>query len=204
MKAARKPAPTPRAEPQAAPAAGTPKPGADQPAARLRRQTEPDPGYIAVGRVLAPFGLKGELKVEAITDNPERFRPKAKLFAGLQPVSVAGSREAQGYVYITLKGYPDRTSVEKFHNALLQIPETALAPLPEGEYYRFQLLGLTVVDRDGTVLGTLDEVIETGANDVYRVHGESGTDLLLPALRDVIVSVDLPAKRMVVDPPDWR
>ncbi len=204
MKAARKPAPTPRAKPQAAPDTNAPKPAGEPLTPRTRRQTEPDPGYVVVGRVLAPFGLKGELKVEAVTDNPERFRPKAKLFAGLQPVSVASSREAQGYVYITLKGYPDRTSVERFHNALLQIPETALAPLPEGEYYRFQLLGLTVVDRNGIALGTLDEVIETGANDVYRVHSESGTDLLLPALRDVIVSVDLAAKRMVVDPPDWR
>jgi len=203
VKAGRKPAPTPRAKPQAAPDTTAPTPADEQRPARSRRQTEPDAGYVAVGRVLAPFGLKGELKVEAVTDNPDRFRPKAKLFAGLQPVSVATSREAQGYVYITLKGYPDRTSVEKFHNALLQIPETELAPLPEGEYYRFQLVGLTVVDRDGAVLGTLDEVIETGANDVYRVHSESG-EVLLPALRDVIVSVDLAAKRMVVDPPDWQ
>ena len=175
-----------------------------QPGGRSRRQTEPDPGYVAVGRVLSPFGLKGELKVEAVTDNPDRFRAKAKLFAGMQPVSVARSRNAQGYVYITLKGHPDRTSVERFHNALLQVPETDLAPLPEGEYYRFQLQGMSVVDRGGALLGTLAEVIETGANDVYRVHAESGADLLLPALRDVIVSVDLAAKRMVVDPPEWR
>jgi 16S rRNA processing protein RimM len=157
-----------------------------------------------VGRVLAPFGLKGELKVQALTDNPARFRPKAKLFAGQQPVSVATAREAQGYVYLTFKGFPDRTSIEKFRHALLQIPETDLPPLPEGEYYRFQLLGLTIVDRSGTVLGTLDEIIETGANDVYRVHSSEGADVLLPALADVIVSVDLDARRMVVDPPEWR
>jgi 16S rRNA processing protein RimM len=157
-----------------------------------------------VGRVLAPFGLKGELRVQALTDNPARFKPKAKLFAGLQPVSVATSREAQSYVYLTFKGFNDRSSVEKFRHALLQVPEQDLAPLPEGEYYRFQLLGLTVVDRDGTVLGTLDEIIETGANDVYRVHPAEGADVLLPALADVIVSVDLEARRMVVDPPEWR
>jgi 16S rRNA processing protein RimM len=154
--------------------------------------------------VLSPFGLKGELKVQALTDNPARFRPKAKLFAGQQPVSVATSREAQGYVYLTLKGFPDRTSVEKFRHAMLQVREDELPALPKGEYYRFQLLGLTVVDRNGTVLGTLDEIIETGANDVYRVHPAEGADVLLPALADVIVSVDLEARRMVVDPPEWR
>jgi 16S rRNA processing protein RimM len=157
-----------------------------------------------VGRVLGPFGLKGELRVQVLTDNPERFQPKAKLWAGQQPVSIATVREAQGYVYLTLKGSPDRTSVDKFRHALLQVPEEALLPLPEGEYYRFQLLGMTVVDRAGTVLGTLDEIIETGANDVYRVHGADGVDVLLPATADVIVSVDVAGKQMVVDPPEWR
>ena len=159
---------------------------------------------MAVGRVMAPFGLKGELKVQILTDNPARFKPKARLWAGQQPVTITASREAQGYVYLMLKGFNDRTSVDKLRHALLQVPEAELPPLPEGEYYRFQLIGLTVIDRAGVVLGTLDEIIETGANDVYRVHPEAGPDLLLPALSDVILSVDLAARRMVVDPPEWR
>ncbi len=159
---------------------------------------------MAVGRVMAPFGLKGELKVQILTDNPARFKPKARLWAGQQPVTITASREAQGYVYLMLKGFHDRTSVDKLRHALLQVPEAELPPLPEGEYYRFQLIGLTVIDRAGNVLGTLDEIIETGANDVYRVHPEAGPDLLLPALSDVILSVDLAARRMVVDPPEWR
>jgi 16S rRNA processing protein RimM len=159
---------------------------------------------VAVGRVLAPFGLKGELKVQALTDNPRRFAPGSKLFAGDQPVTVLKSREAQGHVFLMLKGYAGRGSVDRFRHAMLQVPEAALEPLPEGEYYRFQLIGLTVSGRDGASLGTLDEIIETGANDVYRVRTPDGNDVLIPALDDVIVSVDLAAKRMVVDPPDWR
>ncbi len=159
---------------------------------------------MAVGRVLGPFGLKGELKVQALTDNPRRFAAKSRLWAGEQPVTVAASRGAGGHLYVRLKGFADRTSVEKFRHALLQVPEDALPPLPEGQYYRFQLLGLVVVGRDGSVLGTLDEIIETGANDVYRVRTPSGADILLPALDDVIVGVDLVAKRMVVDPPAWQ
>jgi 16S rRNA processing protein RimM len=206
VKGRRSPAAPSRAGP-AAPSAGAAVPGKPthpQPPARSKPQAEPDDGFVAVGRVLAPFGLKGELKVQAMTDNPARFRPKARLWAGQQPISVAKSREAQGYVYLMLKGFNDRTSVEKFRHALLQVPEGDLPPLPEGEYYRFQLVGLAVVEREGSALGTLDEIIETGANDVYRVRAEDGADILLPALADVIVSVDLTARRMVVDPPAWR
>jgi 16S rRNA processing protein RimM len=157
-----------------------------------------------VGRVLGPFGLKGELKVLPLTDNAARFAAGARLWAGTQPVTVRASREAQNHLYLTLKGFADRHSVEKLRHALLQVPETELLPLPAGEYYRFQLVGLTAVSRDGTQLGTLDEVIETGANDVYRVRTTDGADLLLPALKDVVIEVDLEAGTMVVDPPEWR
>jgi 16S rRNA processing protein RimM len=153
---------------------------------------------------LAPFGLKGELKVQPLSDNARRFAPKARLWAGTQKVTVISSREAQGAVFLRLKGFADRTSVEHFRHALLQVPEEELPPLAEGEFYRYQLLGLAVVDRDGAPIGTLDEIIETGANDVYRVRLPDGSDLLLPALDDVIVRIDLDNRQMVVDPPPWR
>lgn len=159
---------------------------------------------MAVGRILGPFGLKGELRVQPLTDNPARFQPKARLWAGQQPVTIATSRQAQSYVYITLKGFTDRASVDKFRHALLQVPESELPPLPDGEYYRFQLRGLGVVSRDGAPLGILEEIIETGANDVYRVRDAAGADQLIPALAGVIISVDLEERRMVVDPPEWR
>jgi 16S rRNA processing protein RimM len=173
-------------------------------APRTHQQGEPTPGHVAVGRVLAPFGLKGELKVQPLTDNPERFAPSSRLLAGDQRVTVAAAREASGHLYVRFKGFADRGSVEKFRHALLQVPESALPTLAEGEYYRFQLIGLTVVDRAGATIGTLDEIIETGANDVYRVRTPDDLDVLLPALDGVIISVDLAAGRMVVDPPDWR
>jgi len=169
-----------------------------------RTKTEPDAGFVAVGRVLGPFGLKGELKVQSLTDNDARFAPKSKLQADAQPVTVEKSRSAAGHLYLTLKGFHDRSSVDGFRGALLQVPESDLPALEEGEHYRFQLIGLTVVTRDGAPLGALEEIIETGANDVYRVRGAEGSDVLLPALRDVIIEIDLEARRMVVDPPEWR
>lgn len=159
---------------------------------------------MAVGRVLGPFGLNGELKVQSLTDNPRRFSPRSKLWVGTQPVTVTRARQAQGYVYLMLKGFADRTSVEKFRHAIVQVPESDLPALPPGEFYRFQLVGLSVIDRAGNVLGIIEEVLETGANDVYRVRDPEGKEILIPALPDAVVSVDLEAKRIVVDPPEWR
>ncbi len=197
---------------RAAPEAGAPakrRPDATpgpvpQPEPVLGPQRAPDDGFIAVGRVLSPFGLKGELRVQILTDNPQRFAAKSRLWAGRQLVTIASARFAQGAVFVTLKGFRDRTSVEPFRHSLLQIPEEDLPTLAEGEFYRYQLIGLTVVDRQGGVLGMLDEIIETGANDVYRVRLPEGADLLLPALDDVVISIDLAAKLIVVDPPPWR
>jgi len=93
--------------------------------------------------------------VQSLTDNADRFAPKSKLWADQQPVTVAKSRSAGGHLYLTLKGYPDRSSVDRFRGALLQIPESMLPDLREGEYYRYQLLGLTVVDLEGAVIGEL-------------------------------------------------
>ena len=167
-------------------------------------QREPDEGYVAVGRALAPFGLSGELKVQPLTDNPERFRQGSRLWAGNERVIVAGARSAAGLLYISLEGCADRTSVERFRGAILQVPESDLPLLTEGAHYRFQMIGLTVRDPEGTKLGTLVEVIETGANDVYRVRTESGTELMLPATDDVVLRVDREQGMMTVDPPPWR
>ena len=165
----------------------------------------------AVG--VGPFDPAGSGRIDCFEEwteqvsKPSSFHECRRLIenvVGGDEASFAASRFAQGFAYVMLKGFHTRSDVDKFRHALLQIPESELPPLPEGEYYRFQLRGLTVLNRDGDVLGTLDEIIETGANDVYRVHPAEGADVLLPALADVIVSVDLAARTMVVDPPDWR
>lgn len=159
---------------------------------------------MAVGRVLGAFGLNGELRVQSLTDNPKRFAPRSKLWLGDQPVTVSASREAQGYVYIRLKGFPDRSAVEPFAQRIIQVPEADLPSLPDGEFYRFQLVGLEAFDANGASLGVVEEVLETGANDVYRLRTPDAKEVLVPALANVVISVDLEAKRIVLDPPDWR
>jgi 16S rRNA processing protein RimM len=206
-KTAPSPKPSAKRVAQPAPAVQTsgsrPKAAAPPKPSRSLQQHEPDDGFVAVGRVLSVFGLNGELKVQSLTDNPERFAPKSRLHAGQQLVIITASRDAGRHTYIKLKGFPSRTSVEKFRGVLLQIPESELPPLAEGEFYRFQLIGLEVYDRAGAKLGTVAEVLETGATDVYRITAPDTPDLLLPATPDVVIEIDLKNKRMTVDPPAW-
>lgn len=78
-----------------------------------------------------------------------------------------------------------------------------LPPLPEGEYYHFQLIGLTVLDENGTKIGVLNEVLTTGANDVYLVVDEEGKEILFPAIQSVIIQTDLEHQQMIVRPQEW-
>lgn len=165
------------------------------------RHPEPRPGFVAVGFVRAPFGLRGELAVEVLTDFPERFQPDARLYAGGAQYQVYSTRAHRGGLLVELRGLQSRAQAERLRGLLLEVPEDELVPLEEGRYYRFQIVGIEVFDRDGRPLGRVAEVIETGANDVYVVRDAEG-DLLVPAIDSVVLQVDVAAARMVVDLPE--
>lgn len=148
----------------------------------------------------APFGVRGELAVELLTDFPTRFEPGAALWAAGREYRVHGARPHRGGVLLDLRGIQSRLQAEQFRGLLLEVPEHELAPLEEGHYYRFQVIGMEVVDREGRALGRVAEVLETGANDVYIVRDAEG-DLLVPAIDSVVERVDVGTGRMVVDLP---
>ena len=164
------------------------------------QQPEPRPGYIAVGLVRGSHGLNGELKVEPLTDHPHRFQRGATLQAGDRSFTVRSSRVHQKALLLQIEGIATRTQAEALRDLLLEVPESELPALAEGEYYRYQLIGIEVVDGDGRSLGRIEEVLDTGANDVYAVRNADG-ELLLPAIDTVIKQVVVVAGRMVVDVP---
>ena len=158
---------------------------------------EVPPGYVAIGRVGAPWGVRGAVRVLPLTDR------RAQLAAG-RTVTVAGERRTiestrwqKGMVHLRLSGIEDREAAGELGGRLLAIPESELEPLPEGQYYRFQLIGLTVISTGGEELGRVTEVLSTGANDVYVVSGDRG-ELLLPATDEVVREIDLETGRMLV------
>jgi 16S rRNA processing protein RimM len=161
--------------------------------------------YLAVGRIVGLHGIRGEVKVELLTDFPERFKAGAKLYLGSEsearPIQVEGARPHQGMMLVKFAGVTDRDAAEELRQALLLIPEDEAMPLADDENYAHDLIGLQVETQEGRVLGRLTEILYTSANDVYVVRGPAG-ELLIPALRQVVLTVDLAAGRMVVTLPE--
>ncbi len=155
-------------------------------------------GFVAVGRVRAPRGLAGELKVEPLTDFPDRFAPGETVWAGGRRLVVEGARQHQKSLLVKLKGIDSSEDGADLRGCLLEVPESELRPLAEGEFYRFQVLGLRVYDAKGRALGEVVELLPTGGNDVYVVRGPLG-ELLVPAIDEVVKEIDIEGGRMTVE-----
>ena len=166
-----------------------------------RRPALPQPreGFRAVGRVERPWGLRGEIKVLPLTDFPERFDAGARVFVRGAGHHVQHSRWQKGRVLVALSGVEEVAAAEALRGALLEIPDADTPEFAEGEYYIDQIEGCEVVSVGGAPLGRVREVLQPGANDVYVVPRSSQPDLLIPALREIVVAVDVEARRITVD-----
>jgi 16S rRNA processing protein RimM len=154
--------------------------------------------YVAVGRILGPWGLRGDLRVEPLTDFPERFALGSSLYVEGVAYVIERCRWHKGKVHIKLSGIDSAAAAEALRQRFLEVPEEDLKPLSEGEYYQFQILGLEVRTTEGEPLGKVTQILSTGSNDVFVVRGEGG-ELLIPALDDVIKAIDLDEGRMEVE-----
>lgn len=166
---------------------------------------EVPPGHVAVGRVAAPHGVRGALKVLPLVDKRERLsRGRAVLLAGEQRTIESARWQkpdgpSGGTAILKLSGVDDREAAAALRGEFLAVPESELEPLPEGQYYRFQIIGLEVFDESGAPLGRIEEVLATGANDVYIVRGGERGEILVPATDEVVKQVDVAAGRMVIE-----
>lgn len=159
-----------------------------------------DLAFVLVATLRRPHGLKGEVAVSLETDFPERLQKGTRIYLGEEhaPVTIASRRPHGAGLLLAFEELPGLEAVNSFRNVPLFVPVADRPPLPEGEYYQHQLLGMQVVEEDGSMLGTLTEILSTGANDVYVVRSPEGVELLLPAIQDVVQQVMLAEKRMVV------
>ncbi len=162
-------------------------------------RTEPD--FLIIGRIVKPHGIKGEVSVNVMTEFPERFDTMQQVFLGdehsARETNIASMRWSNGKALVRFEGYIDRTAVEALRGLYLKVPIEDAVTLEDGAYYHFQLENLKVITDVGEHLGYLAQVLETGANDVYVVKTDSG-EILLPATREVILSVDLDSETMTV------
>lgn len=162
---------------------------------------------INVGEITGAHGIKGQVKVEALTDFPEtRFALGAELYVQKlgKTAEVVSASVHKGLYLLSLSGITDRDQAQALLHTYLQVPQSSLPELPPGEYYHFQLIGLEVYT-EGRRLGEITEIMQTGANDVYVIQtppGAKPAEILLPALQSCILNVDLAAGRMDVKLPE--
>lgn len=150
-----------------------------------------EPEYLVIGFLRRPFGVSGEILMDLHTDFPERFRTGRKIYVGdeYKPMTLASVRPHGENMLVRLRGVNTPEMAGQYRNTWIFIKTKDAPPLPEGKYYQYQLLGLKVVDESDHPLGTLTEILETGANDVYVVTDEAGKETLLPAIPSVILDV---------------
>ena len=158
--------------------------------------------YLVIGQVLRPHGVKGGVKVRVLSDAPDRFTGLWHIYMKRRdtyervPVdAVSGEGER---TVVLFKGVADRDAAEALRGEYLYVRRADADSLPEGSYYVCDLIGCAVSDTEGNSLGTLSAVMQTGAADVFVVKNE-GKELLFPALRRLLVTVDVERQRIVVD-----
>lgn len=162
------------------------------------------PSEVAVARLIGPHGLRGEVEAKILGDSPERITPGRRFClspetTGSRELVVEGVRSKKDRLLLKFAGIEDRDAAASIRGLLLTVPLSELPTLEENKYYHFDLIGLRVVTADGGELGTVEEIIETGANDVYVVRG-AGKEVLIPAIKSVVVDIDLARGRMTVEP----
>jgi 16S rRNA processing protein RimM len=155
-------------------------------------ENDTEPRFLVIGQVSKPHGVRGDLRVVPYTDVPERFTWLDEVYVGEvdpQPIGVEYARLHKNWILLKLKGYDNRDRVEALRGALLQVKEDEAIPLEEDEYFLYQLIGLRVIEVGGKELGILQQVIETGANNVFVVAGARG-EILIPDTAEVVQDID--------------
>jgi 16S rRNA processing protein RimM len=155
---------------------------------------------IRVGQVAGAYGLEGAVKVIPLTDFADRFNTGSALLLDGAEREVEWSRPGQPGLVVKLRGIDNRTMAGLFRGQYLEVPDAAVRALEEGRFYHHQVVGLTVFTSSGHQLGTIAEVLERPANDVW-VSRNGVVEHLIPATKDAVVNVDLEAGKVVVA--DW-
>ena len=150
---------------------------------------------LQVGIITSTHGVRGEVKVYPTTDDPRRFRrlKEVVLDTGKEKMNleIEGVKFFKQFVILKFKGLDNINDIEKYHQKSLYVTRKNAVRLQRDEYFIADLIGLKVQDEDGKELGTVKDVIETGANDVYEVEMADGKSLLLPAIKQCILNVDV-------------
>ena len=158
-----------------------------------------DEPTVAVGRITRAHGVQGELAVLVISEVPGRFADGETVWLeDGRTLTVESSRPHKDRLLVRFREVQSREQAEALQRALLVVPESLSPELPEGSWWDHRIVGCAIETDTGRALGTVHDVIHTAANDVWSAVEDEGTETLIPVLRDVILDVDMDAKRIVV------
>ncbi len=161
-----------------------------------------NPDRLAIGVIVAPHGTRGEVRMQVWTHFPEHIQDLKTVFLGDEdrPRRLRGVRMSGGRPVLSLQGVTSREDANELRGTIVRIAREQASPLEEGEFYHFELIGLDVFLEDGERVGTLTDIIETGANDVYVVTDDEGKEQLFPALTEVVPNIDMEQRKIIVRP----
>lgn len=162
--------------------------------------------YITIGKIVKTQGHRGEVRVLPLTDFPQRFDDMKRVHVSLLKKTILMDIEKtyhhKKFIIIKFAGIEDMNAAQTLKGASLLVPRDELMPLPEDTFYIFDIVGMEVYTVDGRLLGQVQEVLQTGANDVFIVEGATRRPLLIPALKKVVRSVNMEQRKMTVCLPE--
>ena len=157
--------------------------------------------HVVVGVIIGAWGLRGDVKVEAHSDYPDRFAPGSSVYLDSERCDILRVHKHKvGYV-VGLDGVPDRTSAELLRGKTLTVPASELPRLDDGTFFYFDIIDMAVRTTSGDELGRIEEILSAGGSDVYVVRG-AGREVLIPAAREYVDEVDVERGIMTVSLPD--
>lgn len=156
--------------------------------------------YLAVGTLRRSHGIRGDMLLDINTDFPDRLKPGTFLYVGdkKQRIKITRRRPHNDGMLLGFEGISNAEQTARYRAETVYVLAEDRPPLPEGEYYHHQIIGMQVFAEDGAALGELTEIIETGANDVYVVKNADNREVLIPALKQVLLDINLETKTMRV------
>jgi 16S rRNA processing protein RimM len=157
---------------------------------------------VTIGQVLKPFGIKGEVRVRSLSDVPGRFERLSEVIletpsGEILSTSVHHVRADQNSYVIGFKAFSTPEQAASYRGAWIKVTRDDTASLPDGQYFEDDLIGMTVKTEDGESLGTLNDVLDVPSHAVFVVQGDRG-EVLIPAAKELILSVDVPHRIMTV------
>ena len=158
--------------------------------------------YLEIGQIVNTFGIKGMVKVKPFTDNIERFSNLEKIYiknkSGQTEYKIQKVKYHKNMVLVKFEGIENPEQADLLRNSYLIVDRETEEPLEAGRYYIVDMIGLDVFTDDNEYLGKLEDIYNTGSNDIYVVKNELGKQVLLPAIEDVIKNIDMDNKKVIV------